>query len=480
MKEHAVVIAGGGPTGMMLAAELAIAGVDVAIMERRDSLIVNRPRALGLHARSIELLDQRGIADRFLSAGKTMQTSSFGNIPLDISDFPTRHNYGLALAQSQIEQILFNWVSELDVRIYRSREVTGFVQSESSVDIELGDGERMRSQYLVGCDGGRSRVRRLADIDFPGWDASTSWMMAEVHFADEPRWGFHVDSSGTHAIARAETPGVARMVLMENAARSTADPTLQEFRDALSAIYGTDFGVHSPAWITRFNDMTRQAAQYRKGRVFLAGDATNVRAPLGGQGLGLGIHDAVNLGWKLAHVIMGISPDALLDTYHAERHPVTARMLRYVMAHVAIARMDEQTKALKEMLAPVIAMTAPRKALAALHTGLDVQYNLGPGHPLLGRRMPDLDLETANGAVRVFTLLHAARPLLLNFGGLQGGAPGPWAERLEWIDATYSGAWELPVIGPVLPPAALLVRPDGHVAWVGEDASGSGLADAVL
>ena len=478
MKEHAVVIAGGGPTGLMLGAELAIAGVDVAIVERRENQELEQSRGLGLHARAIELLDQRGVADRFLAAGTKAQTASFGDVRLDVSDFPTRHNYGLALAQIHTERLLSEWVGELRVPIYRSREVTGFTEKESGIDVALSDGQSLRAQYLVGCDGGRSVVRKLAGIDFPGWDASPSWMMAELETTEEPKWGFHYDATGPHAIGKTEKAGVVRMVLKERTAEATADPTLEELRAALVSIYGTDFGAQNPTSITRFSDMTRQAAHYRRGRVLLAGDATNIRAPLGGQGLGLGLQDAVNLGWKLAHVIKGISPDSLLDTYHAERHPATARTLRYVMAHVAIARADERTKALKDTLAPVIAMSEPRKALAALHMGLDVHYDLGTGHPLLGRRMPDLDLVTAKGTVRVFSLLHVARPVLINFGDPGAIDITPWADRVQQIDATYAGAWELPVIGSVAAPTAVLVRPDGHVAWVANGTL-TGLAEAL-
>jgi 3-(3-hydroxy-phenyl)propionate hydroxylase len=249
-------------------------------------------------------------------------------------------------------------------------------------------------------------------------------------------------------------------------------------REALVAVYGTDFGAHSPTWISRFTDMTRQADAYRDRRVLLAGDAAHVHPPIGGQGLNLGVQDAVNLGWKLAQVVGGTSPDSLLDTYHAERHPVGARVLRHTMAHVALRRTDDRTKALDATLAELFAMDEPRKRLVADMSGLGIRYDLGEGHPLLGRRMPDLDLVTAAGPLRVFALLHAARPVLLNLGKPGGFDISPWADRVRQVDARYEGVWELPAIGQVASPAAVLIRPDGHVAWVGDSAQ-QGLAEAL-
>ena len=479
MIKHAVVIAGGGPTGLMLAGELALAGVDVAIVERRANQDLVGSRAGGLHSRTIEVLDQRGIADRFISQGQVFQNVSFHLNRFDISDFPTRHNYGLALWQNQTERLLAEWVGELPVTIYRARDVTDFAQDDSGVDVALSDGQSLRAEYLVGCDGGRSLIRKAAGIEFPGWDATTSWLIAEIQTAEEPKWGFHHDAQGAiHAIGKAESAGISRVVLTEPHVRRDSEPTLRDVSELLIAVYGTDFGVHSPNWISYFTDMTRQAAAYRDRRVLLAGDAAHVHAPLGGQGLNMGVQDAVNLGWKLAQVIKQTSPDSLLDTYHAERHPVTARVLRTVMAHVAIRRQDDGTKALSDMITELLNLDEPRKRLAAEMSGLGVHYDLGPGHPLLGRRMPDLDLVTANGPLRVFTLLHKARPVLVNFGEPGGFDITPWADRVQSIDARYDGTWELPAIGAVTAPTAVLVRPDGYVAWVG-DLTQPGLADAL-
>ena len=477
MAEHAVVIGGGGPTGTMLAAELALADVDVAIVERR--LDDDRPgsRAGGLHARTIEILDQRGIADRFLSAGQTAQVGSFSGIPLDISDFPTRHNYGLALWQKRSEEILATRALELRVPISRGREVTGFTQDGAGVDIALSDGEPLRAQYLVGCDGGRSLVRKAAGIDFPGWDPSTSTLLAEVEMTGEPEFGISRDAKGVHALGPLDD-GRVGVVIREEEVGRTEEPNLADLRRLLVAVRGTDYGLRSAAWISRFTDMTRQAASYRKGRVLLAGDAAHIHYPVGGQGLNLGVQDAVNLGWKLAQVVNGTSPESLLDTYHAERHPVGARVLRTTMAATALTRSDDRLEALRDTMAELLSIDEPRKHFAAMVSGFDIRYDLGEGHPLLGRRMPDLDLVTADGPLRVFTLLHDARPVVLNLG-----APGrldirPWADRVRLVDAEYAGAWELPVLGAVTAPTAVLIRPDGHVAWVGEGAE-LGLRDAL-
>jgi len=478
MTEHAVVIAGGGPTGLMLGGELALADIDVAIVERRESQHLPSSRAGGLHARTIEILDQRGIADRFLSRGQAGKAAGFSFIPLDISDFPTRHNYVLALRQKHIESILANWVSELPVKFYRGREVTGFAQDDAGVDVELSDGRSLRAKYLAGCDGGRSLVRKKAGIDFPGWDASVSYLIAEVEMADEPAWGVRRGEKGVNALGKLDDGERVGVVLVEPHLGKSDEPTLQDLRDALIAVYGTDFGVRNPTWLSCFTDMARQAASYRERRVLLAGDAAHVHSPAGGQGLNIGVQDAVNLGWKLAQVVKATSPESLLDTYHTERHPIGARVLRLTMAQTALGGGDDRTEALREVMAELLRMDEPRKRYAAMMSGLDIHYDLGEGHALLGRRMPDLDLVTANGPLRVFTLLHGARPVLLNLGEPGGFNITPWASRVQLIDARYDGAWELPALGAVTAPTAVLIRPDGYVAWVG-DLTQRGLADAL-
>jgi 2-polyprenyl-6-methoxyphenol hydroxylase-like FAD-dependent oxidoreductase len=489
MSEHAVVIAGGGPTGMMLAAELALAKVDVAVVERRPDHVLVGSRAGGFHSRTIEVLDQRGVADRFLAEGQVAQASMIGTTVLDMSDFPTRHPYSLGIWQNQIERIMAAWIAELPVRIYYGSDVAGFAQDDAGVDVELSDGQSLRARYLVGCDGGRSVIRKAAGIEFPGWDASKSNLIAEAEVTEEPELGIRRDAVGIHGIGRLEYEihdgevvygdgGPVRVMVTERQLGPGNEPTLKDLSEALISVYGTDFGIHSPTSITRFTDMTRQAATYRAGRVLLAGDSAHVHYPAGGQGLSLGVQDAVNLGWKVAHVVNRTSPESLLDTYHDERHPVAARALRHTMAQTALQRQDERSKALAEVVSELAIMDEPRKRLAGIVSGLDIQYDLGEGHPLLGRRMPDLDLVSTDGPLRVFELLHGARPVLVNLGEAGSFDVTPWADRVQLIDAQHEGSWELPVLGVVTAPSAMLIRPDGYVAWVG-GSTDTGLRDAL-
>ena len=481
MNEHEVLIVGAGPTGLMLAGELALAGVDVAIVERRVDQQLAGTRARGLHARSLEVLAQRGIAGRFVAQGQLAPRAQFGGVLLDIGDLPTRHNHVLALEQKHVERILAAWVDELGVAVLRGREVAGLAQDDGGVDVRLADGQSLRARYLVGCDGGRSLVRKAAGIEFPGWDATTTSLIAEVAMADEPPWGIRRDALGLHSIARLDDgSGRVQLMLAERRADAAGEPTLRDLADALAAVYGSDFGVHGPAWISRFGDTTRQAAAYRDRRVLLAGDAAHVHAPDGGQGLNLGLQDAVNLGWKLARVARGVSPDSLLDTYHAERQPVGAGVLRRTMALVALRRPDDRSVALRDTFAELLSADDARRRFVATMCGLDIRYELGDGHPLLGRRMPDLDLVAGDGPLRVFDLLHAARPVLLDFGDPDSlaMAMAGWEDRVAHVHAASPGPFELPSIGRVDAPAAVLMRPDGHVAWVG-DGTDSGLAPAL-
>ena len=489
MSEHAVVIVGGGPAGMMLAAELALANVDVAVLERRPDHVLVGSRAGGFHSRTIEVLDQRGVADRFLAEGQVAQVARFATTVLDMSDFPTRHPYSLGIWQNQIERIMAAWIAELPVRIYYGCEVTGFAQDSTGVDVERSDGQSLRAQYLVGCDGGRSVIRKAAGIEFPGWDPTTSSLIAEVEMAAEPELGIRRDDKGIHGLGRLEYEvrdgevvymdgGPVRVMVTEQQLGPSSEPTLRDLSEALITVYGTDFGIHNPTWISRFTDMTRQAAAYRAGRVLLVGDSAHVHYPAGGQGLSLGVQDAVNLGWKLAQVVNGTSPESLLDTYQDERHPVAARALQHTMAQGALQRQDERIKALVDVVSELASMDEPRKRLAGIISGLDIHYDLGEGHPLLGRRMPDLDLVTADGPLRAFELLHDARPVLLNLGEPGGFDITPWADRVQLLDASYKGEWELPVLGAVAAPTAVLIRPDGYVAWVG-DRTQLGLPEAL-
>jgi 3-(3-hydroxy-phenyl)propionate hydroxylase len=485
MKTHSVVIAGAGPAGMMLGAELKLAGVDAVVIEPRLTPELSGARAggRGLHTRTIEVFDMRGIAERFISQGQAMQVLGFNKVPIDISDFPTRHPYGLSLLQKHTERIMAEWVEEIGVNVLRGHEVVGFTQDDSGVTVDVqpchperSEGsarsevqvprsarEDIRAQYLVGCDGGRSHIRKTAGIDFLGSDATMSWLIAEVRMTEKPQFGFKQDAVGAHAMGPIDDR--VGLVLVEPEVRDTSERTLDDLKAGLIRVYGTDFGVHSPNYISSFTDATRQAASYRKGRVLLAGDAAHIHPPLGGKGLNLGVQDAFNLGWKLAQVVKGISPDSLLDTYHTERHPVGARALKETMAHVAVGRLDDRSKALSDLVTDWLKTDEVRKRMGTELSGLGIRYDLGEGHPLLGARMPDLEIITAAGPTRVFSLLHEAQPLLINFGE-PGAAANTWGDHVRVIDAKYHGTWDLPAVGIVPSPTAVFVRPDGYIAWV--------------
>ena len=393
---HAVVIAGGGPTGLMLAGELALAGVDVAIVERRASQDLAGSRAGGLHARTIEVLDQRGIADGSSRRDRWLRSRASPGSALDISDFPTRHHYGLALWQNHIERILAGWVGELGVPIYRGREVTGFAQDDTGVDVELSDGQSLRAEYLVGCDGGRSVIRKAAGIEFPGWDPTISYLIAEVEMARSRRWA---SAATTRACmpwqAGGRRSGAGHGDRAAASARP-ASPTLRDLSEALIAVYGTDYGVHSATWISRFTDMTRQAASYRKGRVLLAGDAAHVHSPVGRPGPQ---HRRAGRREPGLEAGPGGQRDVAREPpRHLPRRAAPGRCPRAAEHHGADrarCRRDDRIEALRDTMSELLSMDEPRKRFAAMMSGLDIRYDLGDGHPLLGRRMPDLDLVTA-------------------------------------------------------------------------------------
>ena len=466
----------------MLAAELTLAGVDVAVAERRAGREVESSRAGGLQMRTLEVLDQRGILDRFLAEGKTFQNTTFAGIRLDVSDIPSRHPYGLQLWQKDFERILAGWIDELGVPFYRERAVTGFTQDDTGVDVQLSGGPPLRAEYLVGCDGGRSVVRKAAGIEFPGQEATSSHLIAEVTMDGEPEFGIRRDHKGTHAMGPLDD-GQIRLVVREEELGRTTEPTLSELSEALIAVRGTDYGLRSASFISWFTDAVRQAASYRDRRVLLAGDAAHVHSPVGGQGLNYGVQDAVNLGWKLAQVAHGTAPESLLDSYQAERHPAVARMLKNNLAQEVLMRSEPRADALRDNVAELLAMEEPHRRYAAMMCGLDIHYDLGPGHPLVGRRMPDLDLVTADGPRPVYSLLHRGRPVLLSLAEPGRFDLAPWAGRVQLAEATYTGPWRLPVLGEVPAPAAVLIRPDGHVAWVGDPAdpglTGPALPDAL-
>ena len=462
----------------MLAAELSLARIGVVILERRSSGDMVGTRARGVHARTMEIFDQRGIADRFLAEGQTVQRMSFADVALDIAGLPTRHPYTLGLSQTLLERILRGWVAELQVPIRYGVEVIAFDQDDGGVNARLVDDSDLRAKFLVGADGGRSVIRKAAGIDFPGAAATRSYLIGEGEVTEQPPTGMRRDEIGIHGVNFLYLERQVGFLVTEREVGPAGEPTAPDLSMALRAVYGTDFGI-SPRWISRFTDAARQAADYRRGRILIAGDAAHIHPPTGGQGIGLGLQDAVNLGWKLAQVVRGVSSATLLDSYHGERHPATARVIQNVLTQALLQRSDTRTAAVRATFAEVLGSAAPRAQMAGLLTGLDVDYGSGDGHPVLGHRMPDLDLITSQGPRRVFELLHRAQPLLIDFGEPGGHLDiARWADRVQRIDAEPAHGWILPVIGAVPDPAAVLIRPDGYVAWVG-DGTRSGLEEAL-
>ncbi|WP_343245151.1 FAD-dependent monooxygenase [Streptomyces sp. SID14478] len=468
-----VVIAGAGPTGLMLACELRLAGVDVVVVERLAER-TGESRAGGMHSRSLEVLDQRGILDRFLAVGELQPVGHFSGLYLDFDESESRHPYPLMILQSAIERLLEERAGELGVRVRRSCEVQEVRQDESGVTVELGTAQgpsTLRARYLVGCDGGRSTVRKLAGIDFPGTEATMTALIGDVELPDLPEdyvWVRRCAGGDFSAIAF--EPGWYRVITSEFDQVPDRDepPTFEQLRASLVRLAGTDFGMHSPRWVSRFNDAARQAARYRDGRVLLAGDAAHIHFPAGGQGLNMGVQDAVNLGWKLASVVRGQAPESLLDSYHAERHPVAERVLHNTRAQSALVRPGPQTDALREVFGALMVFDDVNRYLRHLLTALDIRYPADGDHVLAGRRVPDADLKTPDGATRVHELLHAGRPVLLDLSGSAAVAAVArgWADRLDLVEArSEDDVWPVPALGDIPAPGALLIRPDGHVAW---------------
>ncbi|MDN3028472.1 FAD-dependent monooxygenase [Streptomyces sp. S.PB5] len=485
-----VVIAGAGPTGLMLACELRLAGVDVMVVERLAER-TGESRAGGIHSRTLEVLDQRGVLDRFLAEGELQPVGHFSGLYLDFDESESRHPYPLMILQSAIERLLEEWAGELGVRVRRSAGVRGLDQDADGVTVELDTApapETLRARYLVGCDGGRSTVRKLAGIGFPGTEATMTALIGDVELPDLPEdyvWVRRTPGGDYSAIAF--EPGWFRVITSEydRVAGRDEPVTFEQLRESLIRVAGTDFGMTSPRWISRFNDAARQADRYRQGRVLLAGDAAHIHFPAGGQGLNMGVQDAVNLGWKLASVVRGSAPESLLDSYHDERHPVGERVLNNTRAQSALARPGPQTDALREVFGELMVFDDVNRRLRHMLTALDIRYPADGDHPMAGRRVFDADLKTPEGETCVYELLHAGRPVLLDLGGgaeVTAAAAG-WAGRVDQVEAqSEDELWPVPAIGEISPPAALLIRPDGHVAWaaaVGEALDVSALRDAL-
>jgi 3-(3-hydroxy-phenyl)propionate hydroxylase len=472
-----VVIAGAGPTGLMLACELRLAGVDVIVVERLAGR-TGESRAGGLHSRTLEVPDQRGVLDRFLAVGELQPVGHFSGLRLEFDAYESRHPYPLGIQQSEIERLLEEWAAELGVQVRRSSPVSGVHQDEAGVTVELDTGEAapatLRARYLVGCDGGRSTVRKLAGIGFPGTPATMTAMVGDVELPDLPEdyiWVRRVANGDYSAIVL--EPGWHRVITSEYDRVVDRDEpaTFEQLQETLTRLAGTDFGMRNPRWVSRFGDATRQADRYREGRVLLAGDAAHIHFPAGGQGLNMGVQDAVNLGWKLAAVVRDQAPESLLDSYHAERHPVGERLLHNTRAQSALVRPGPQTDALREVFNALIVFDDVNRYLVGMLTGLDIRYPLDDNHRLVGRRVPDVELKAPDGATCVYELLHAARPVLLDLRGTAGVAAVAegWADRVDLVQAQgEDDYWPVPAVGEIPAPAALLIRPDGHVAWVAD------------
>ncbi|MCJ1676430.1 rifampin monooxygenase [Streptomyces sp. APSN-46.1] len=455
-----VIIAGGGPTGLMLAAELRLHGAHVVVLDKLTEP-TRQSRGQGLHARSVEVMDQRGLLDRFLAVSEKFQVGGlFGGIMKPWPDrLDTAHPYGVATPQPVTERLLNERALELGTEIRRGCELVGLSQGEDGVTVELADGTHLRSRYLVGCDGGRSAVRKLLGVGFPGEPAKVETLLGEMVVTEDPATIAAVveevhKTQLRFGVAPIED-GVCRIVVPADgvAEDRATEPTLQEFKQQLRAFAGTDFGVHSPRWLSRFGDATRQAERYRVGRVLLAGDAAHIHPPTGGQGLNLGVQDAFNLGWKLAAAVNGWAPEGLLDSYHAERHPVGAAVLDNTRAQMTLLGTDPGATALRELLSKLMDFEEVNRYVTGMITAVEVRYDFGEDHELLGRRMRDVELKQG----RLYELMHGGRGLLLDQTGRLSVAG--WADRVDHV-VDVSEELDVP---------AVLLRPDGHVAWVGED-----------
>ncbi|WP_434591508.1 rifampin monooxygenase [Streptomyces sp. A5-4] len=456
-----VIVAGGGPTGLMLACELRLAGVHVVVLEKLTEP-TEQSRGQGLHARSVEVMDQRGLLDRFLAVSEKFQVGGlFGGIVKPWPDrLDTAHPYGVATPQPLTERLLHERAVELGTDIRRGCEVVGLSQSGADgVTVELADGTSLRSRYLVGCEGGRSVVRKLLGVGFPGEPAKVETLLGEMEVTEDPaKIAAVVEEVRRTQLRFGVAPGedgVCRVVVPADgvAEDRAAGPTLDDFKQQLRAHAGTDFGVHSPRWLSRFGDATRQAERYRVGRVLLAGDAAHIHPPTGGQGLNLGVQDAFNLGWKLAAEVNGWAPEGLLDSYHSERHPVGARVLNNTRAQITLLGTDPGATALRELFSTLMDFEEVNRYVTGMITAVGIRYDFGEGHELLGRRMRDTQLKQG----RLYELMRAGRGLLLDRTG-RLSVTG-WADRVDHVVD----------VGEERDAPSVLLRPDGHVAWVGED-----------
>ncbi|WP_333755318.1 FAD-dependent monooxygenase [Streptomyces sp. IBSBF 3352] len=473
-----VIVAGAGPSGLMLAGELRLAGHEVLVLDRLAAPM-QQSRALGFSARTIEEFGQRGLLEEFGEL-ETIPFGHFGGLPIDYR-IVEGGNFGVrGVPQSKTEAILHTWATGLGAEVRRGHEVVGMTQDDDGVTVEVTgpDGtETLRAAFLVGCDGARSTVRRLAGIDFPGTSATIEMLMADVATNElRIRPTGEVGESGM-VVVLPLGPKATRVVVFERGAGvrpTTEPPTFPEVAAAFQRVTGEDITGHRPLWTSYFTDASRQAAEYREGRVFLAGDAAHIHLPIGAQGISAGVGDVVNLGWKLAAALKGHAPEGLLDTYHSERHPVGGRIVANTLVQRSLYLGGPEMQPLRELFGELVGIEAVRRHLVGLVTGLDIAYDMGEGgHPLLGRRLPDQDLLVDDEKTTTYALLTRGRPLLLNLRGgeaLTAAAAG-WADRVDVVTASRPD--------PEAPSADLLVRPDGYIAWVGTDGTADGLATAL-
>jgi 2-polyprenyl-6-methoxyphenol hydroxylase-like FAD-dependent oxidoreductase len=472
-----VIIAGAGPTGLTLATELRRGGANVLLLDRRSNRGVDGSRAAGMQPRTIEMLDQRGVADRFLTAGPPSNLGNFAGIRLDYSTLPSRFPYAINIMQAETEQLLEEIAAELGAPVRWSTEVTAARQVGDGVEVtvEGSDGaETLRGSYLVGCDGGRSAVRKLTGVGFPGTDATMACLIGDVELDEPPQRPLFLDRRESGVITAIQfRPGWYRVVTTERERSVGAnDPvTIDELRASAVRVAGTDYGMRSPRWLSHFNDAIRQADRYRVGRVLLAGDAAHIHLPAGGQGMNMGMQDAFNLGWKLAAVMRGDAPDDLLDTYHGERHSADADILKVIRAQSVLCDPGPRTAELYEIFTHLVGFGDVDRYLSARLSGLDMRYPIAGEHPLLGRRVPDVSIQCDGAASRIYNLLHPAKGVLLDLSASEQlcAAASGWKGRVEVVQASCSSdPWEVPGAEAISVPTAVLIRPDGYVCWVND------------
>ncbi|KUJ38043.1 FAD-dependent monooxygenase [Streptomyces sp. MI02-2A] len=469
--DASVIVAGAGPTGLMLAGELRLAGVDVIVLDRLRER-TGESRGLGFTTRTMEVFDQRGLLHRLGDMG-TSNAGHFGGLPVDFGVLDSIHQAAKTVPQSDTETMLEEWARELGADIRRDRDLIALHDHGDHIEVVVrgpgGEEGRLAAHYLVGCDGGRSTVRKAAGFDFPGTAATMEMYLADIKGVDlAPRLIGETYSGGMVMSGPLGDRGVTRIIVCEHGTpprRRTEPPSYAEVAAAWQRITGIDISHAEHEWVSAFGDATRLATEYRRGRVLLAGDAAHIHLPAGGQGMNTGIQDAVNLGWKLASVVLGTAPEALLDTYHGERHPVGERLMMNTKAQGLLFLTGDEIQPLRDVLKELIHYEEVSRHLAGMVSGLEIRYDVGPGrHPLLGLRMPHLELVGDRRKTSSTELLRAGRGMLLDLEDnavLRDRAAG-WSHRVDLVTAEPHG---VPAGSPLADTSAVLVRPDGHVAW---------------